>query len=43
MSADIDLLCSEKLTDHVTLVQVSGALEDEPDEEDYDEDIKKCW
>lgn len=32
LSADKDLSCSEELTDYLVLVQVNGALEDEPEE-----------
>ncbi|KAH7955158.1 hypothetical protein HPB49_024952 [Dermacentor silvarum] len=41
VSADVDLMCSEELTDHAILEQVNGAcaLEDEPEEEEDDEDI----
>ncbi|KAH7938105.1 hypothetical protein HPB49_020026 [Dermacentor silvarum] len=41
VSANVDLVCSEELTDHAILAQVNGAcaLEDEPEEEDDDEDI----
>lgn len=36
MSADVDLQCSEVLTNHLILVQVNGAREGKPEE---DEDI----
>lgn len=39
VSADVGLVCSKELTDHVITAQVHGVLEDEPEEEEDEEDI----